>query len=132
MYGYDERGRLSRKTFPNGMETTCAYDIKGQLTELTHRDREGILDHYVYGYDLMGNKTSIEKQRRGLPEESGAYAYNAMNLLIQKTDVMNEETYAYDKRGNLSLILENGDIKNQYLYGVLNRLEQAVTGKGKR
>ena len=172
-YGYDEKGRLSRKTFPNGMETTYAYDIRGQLMELTHRDKEGILDRYVYGYDLMGNKTSIEKQRRGLPEESGAYAYrydamgrlagvskdgqtlrtyeydafgnrsllkegsretayiyNAMNQLIQKTDVMNEETYAYDKRGNLSLILENGDIKNQYLYGALDRLEQVVTGKG--
>ena len=172
-YGYDERGRLSRKTFPNGMETSYAYDIKGQLMELTHRDQEGILDRYVYGYDLMGNKTTIEKQRRGLPEESGAYAYrydamgrlagaskdgqplrtyeydafgnrsllreggretayvyNAMNQLIQKTDVMNEETYAYDKRGNLSLILENGDIRDRYLYGALNRLEQAVNGKG--
>ena len=172
-YGYDEKGRLSRKTFPNGMETTYAYDIRGQLMELTHRDKEGILDRYVYGYDLMGNKTSIEKQRRGLPEESGTYAYqydamgrlagvsrdgqplrtyeydafgnrsllreggretiyayNAMNQLIRKTDVMNEETYAYDKRGNLSLILENGDIKNRYLYGALNRLEQAVNGRG--
>ena len=59
----------------NGMETSYAYDIKGQLMELTHRDQEGILDRYVYGYDLMGNKTTIEKQRRGLPEESGAYAY---------------------------------------------------------
>ena len=149
------------------------YDIKGQLMELTHRDQEGVLDCYVYGYDLMGNKTTIEKQRRGLPEESGAYAYrydamgrlagvskdgqplrtyeydafgnrsllreggretayvyNAMNQLIQKTDVMNEETYAYDKRGNLSLILENGDIRDRYLYGALNRLEQAVNGKG--
>lgn len=172
-YEYNERGKLSRKIFPNGMETSYAYDIKGQLMELTHRDKEGILDRYVYGYDLTGNKTSIEKQRRGLPEESGAYAYeydamgrlagvskdgqslrtyeydafgnrsllkegsretayvyNAMNQLIQKTDVMNEETYAYDKRGNLSLILENGDIKDRYLYGALNRLEQAVNGKG--
>lgn len=40
MYGYDERGRLSRKTFPNGMETTCAYDIKGQLTEPEPYPRE--------------------------------------------------------------------------------------------
>ncbi len=155
------------------METSYAYDIKGQLIELTHRDQEGILDRYIYGYDLMGNKTSIEKQRRGLPEESGAYAYrydamgrlagvskdgqllrtceydafgnrsllkegnretayayNAMNQLIKKTDVMNEEAYAYDKRGNLSLILKNGDIKDRYLYGALNRLEQAVNGNG--
>ena len=33
-------------------------------------DRKGILDGYVYGYDLMGIKTSIEKQRRGLLKES--------------------------------------------------------------
>ncbi len=72
----------------------------------------------MYGYDAFGNRNLFKEGSR-----ETAYAYNAMNLLIQKTDVMNEETYAYDKRGNLSLILENGDIKNQYLYGVLNRLE---------
>ncbi len=44
------------------------------------------------------------------------------------TDV--EKTYTYDKRDNLSQITANGQIKNQYLYGALNRLEQAVNGKG--
>ena len=45
-YCYDEAGRLSRKTFPNGMETSYAYDMAGHLSELAHSDREGILDHY--------------------------------------------------------------------------------------
>ncbi len=172
-YTYDEVGRLAQKTFPNGMATSYIYNAEGHLSELIHSDREGILDRYAYRYDLMGNKTAIEKQRRGLQEESGSYTYeydalgrlsavarngenlrtyeydafgnrsilkeenlkteyvyNAMNQLIQKTDVMNEETYSYDKRGNLNSIMKNGDLRNQYTYGVLNRLEQAVNEKG--
>ena len=139
----------------------------------TYRGREGILDRYSYQYDLMGNKTAIEKQRRGLDEESElytygydalgrlntvtkngetlreyeydafgnrsllkeggretAYIYNTLNQLVSRADAVKEETYAYDKRGNLSLIMENGALKNRYTYGTLNRLEQAVNGKG--
>ena len=172
-YGYDEAGRLAWKRFPSGMETSYVYDMAGRLSELTHRDREGILDRYSYRYDLMGNKTAIEKQRRGLNEESGiytygydalgrlnevaknggtlrnyeydafgnrsllreggretAYIYNALNQLVSRADAVKEETYSYDKRGNLSLIMENGALKNRYTYGTLNRLEQAVNGKG--
>lgn len=172
-YGYDGAGRLTRKAFPGGMETTYAYDAAGHLSELIHRDREGILDRYSYRYDLLGNKTAIEKQRRGLPEESGLYAYgydalgrlstvakdgqelrsygydvfgnrtllregsaettytyNAMDQLVSKVDALGEETYAYDKRGNLDRILKNGALKDRYTYGALNRLEQAVRGDG--
>ena len=37
-----------------------------------HQDKEGILDRYTYLYDLLGNKTGITKERRGLTEESGS------------------------------------------------------------
>ena len=172
-YGYDEKGRLARKSFPNGMETTYAYNGAGLLSELLHRDKEGVLDRYCYRYDLTGNKTVIEKQRRGLPEESGLYAYgydalgrlnsvakdgqslrtyeydafgnrsllregsqetsyvyNALNQLVSRADAWQEETYTYDKRGNLSLITADGALKNRYTYGAINRLEQAVNGNG--
>ena len=172
-YGYDSAGRLAEKYFPNGLHTDYKYDSKGQIKELVHKDREGVLDKYIYQYDLLGNKTGIEKQRRGLEEESGSYlygydalgrlnevvkdgnalrgyqydafgnrtrlmeqgktttyAYNTMNQLLSRVDADVEETYAYDKRGNLSQIAANGQIKNQYLYGALNRLEQAINGKG--
>ena len=172
-YTYDEKGRLAQKTFPNGIQTHYTYNEEGRLAELTHTDRKGILDRYAYQYDLTGNKTAIQKQRRDLPQESGCYTYaydalgrlsavtkdgenlrtyaydafgnrsllregttqttytyNAMNQLISRADAMNEETYAYDKRGNLRLILQNGALKNHYVYGALNRLEQAVNAKG--
>ena len=74
-YGYDSFGRLKEKNFPNGMRTTYHYDRKDQLTELLHQDQEGILDRYTYLYDLLGNKTGITKERRGLERESGHYRY---------------------------------------------------------
>ena len=51
-------GRRSRT------ETSYIYNAAGYLAELTHRDRAGILDRYTYQYDLTGNKTAIEKQRK--------------------------------------------------------------------
>ena len=74
-YGYDPVGRLCEKQFPNGTKTTYRYDRKDQLTELVHQDQEGILDRYTYLYDLLGNKTGITKERRGLERESGQYRY---------------------------------------------------------
>lgn len=177
-YGYDAYGRLSEKQFPNGTGSTYHYDRKDQLTELVHRDKEGILDRYTYLYDLLGNKTGITRERRGLTGESGSYTYgydaldrlesirkdnvletqyrydafgnrtkkesgehqtsyqyNALNQLINQTDQnadgsVSREIYRYDRRGNLSQILKDGQVKNQYVYGAINRLEQAVNGSG--
>ena len=174
-YGYDPLGRLCEKQFPNGTKTTYAYDRKDQLTELVHRDQEGILDRYTYLYDLLGNKTGITKERRGLTEESGSYhyGYDALGRLseIQKDgqmqtrygydafgnrtwkeesgertsyqyNVINQmvsekhgellKAYSYDKRGNLTGIQENGAWKKQYVYGAINRLEEAVDAAGKQ
>lgn len=179
-YHYDDCGRLVEKNFPNGCNTAYRYNPQGLIESLIHTDREGILDAYSYQYDSMGNRTAIEKQRRGLPEESGfytygydplgrlsdvkkdgeslhtyrydafgnriymtqvnssgesqktTYTYNAANQLISRMDDVSEETYTYDRRGNLKLIMENGNLKNSYIYGALNRLEQAVNGNGEK
>jgi YD repeat-containing protein len=178
-YGYDQKGDLSYKKFPNGVETNYQHNYKGQITALVHKDPEGILDAYRYHYDHVGNKVSIEKQRRNLAEESGiysydydamgrlsqvkkddilksvydydsfgnriskleygvaggtqtiSYCYNALNQLIHKVDKnTGEETYNYDRRGNLSQVIRNGQIQNEYLYGAINRLEEASNHKG--
>ena len=68
------------------------------MTELVHRDKEGILDRYTYLYDLLGNKTGITKERRGLEQESGSY------------------TYGYDALGRLSEIQKDGKVQTQYGY----------------
>ena len=174
-YGYDSFGRLKEKNFPNGMRTTYHYDRKDQLTELLHQDQEGILDRYTYLYDLLGNKTGITKERRGLERESGqyrygydalgrlseiqkdgeiqyrygydafgnrtwkeesgeqtSYQYNALNQLVSERQGEIRKEYGYDKRGNLTAILENGAWKKRYVYGAMNRLEEAVDAAGKQ
>ena len=174
-YGYDPVGRLCEKQFPNGTKTTYRYDRKDQVTELVHRDKEGILDRYTYLYDLLGNKTGITKERRGLEQESGSYTYgydalgrlseiqkdgkvqtqygydafgnriwkeesrertsyqyNDLNQMVSERQGKIRKEYGYDKRGNLTSILENGTWKKQYVYGAINRLEEAVDAAGKQ
>ena len=174
-YGYDPLGRLCEKQFPNGTKTTYHYDRKDQLTELVHQDQEGILDRYTYLYDLLGNKTGMTKERRGLSEESGSYRYgydalgrlseiqkdgemqtrygydafgnrtwkeergeetsyqyNALNQLVSERQGKIRKEYGYDKRGNITAVLENGAWKKQYVYGAMNRLEEAVDAAGKQ
>ena len=174
-YGYDPVGRLCEKQFPNGTKTTYRYDRKDQVTELVHRDKEGILDRYTYLYDLLGNKTGITKERRGLEQESGSYTYgydalgrlseiqkdgkvqtqygydafgnriwkeesrertsyqyNDLNQMVSERQGEIRREYGYDKRGNLTGILENGAWKKQYVYGAINRLEEAVDAAGKQ
>ncbi len=166
---------MCEKQFPNGTKTTYRYDRKDQLTELVHQDKEGILDRYTYLYDLLGNKTGITKERRGLERESGqyrygydalgrlseiqkdgeiqtrygydafgnrtwkeesgeqtSYQYNALNQMVSERQGEIRKEYGYDKRGNLTAILENGAWKKQYVYGAMNRLEEAVDAAGKQ
>ena len=166
---------MCEKQFPNGTKTTYRYDRKDQLTELVHQDQEGILDRYTYLYDLLGNKTGIRKERRGLERESGQYRYgydalgrlseiqkdgeiqtrygydafgnrtwkeesgeqtfyqyNALNQMVSERQGEIRKEYGYDKRGNLTAVLENGTWKKQYVYGAMNRLEEAVDVAGKQ
>ena len=60
--------------------------------KLVYRDKENILDRYTYLYDLLGNKTGITKERRGLERESGQYRYG------------------YDALGRLSEIQKDGNV----------------------
>ena len=125
-YKYDSMGRIAEKLFPEGMCTRWLYDEKGQLTELVHEDRYGILDRYQYEYDLMGNKTAIIKERRGLKEESGRYeySYDGLSRLISVSkdkDAM--RCYEYDSFGNRSYLEDfRKGRETFYHYDTLNRL----------
>ena len=123
-YGYDENGKLREKNFPNGMQTSYQYDNTGRIQELIHTDKKGVLDSYRYTYDLLGNKTGIEKNRRGLAEESGnwTYAYDALGRLSEvKKDGELYTAYGYDAFGNR--IHESGRKgESFYTYNALNQL----------
>ena len=124
-------GRLCEKQFPNGTKTTYAYDKKDQLTELLHQDQDGILDRYTYLYDLLGNKTGITKERRGLEQESGSYTYgyDALGRLSEiKKDGQMQTRYGYDAFGNRTWKEESGE-RTSYQYNVINQMVSEKHGE---
>ncbi len=134
-YKYDEMGRISEKLFPEGIRTKWLYDAGGQLKELVHEDDRGVLDRYQYEYDLMGNKTAITKERRGLKEESGRYeyGYDSLSRIAEVSKDGNAiRAYAYDSFGNRSCLedLEKGR-NTSYHYDALNRLMFKEEGKAR-
>lgn len=123
-YSYDSNNRLSDKIFSSGVSTKYSYNDMGMLSELTHSDKDGVLDKYMYSYDKMVNKTGVEKYRRGLEEESGKYSftYDALSRLTEvQKDGVQTKTFAYDELGNRDTMTDNGN-KTKYTYNALNQL----------
>ncbi|MCL2146451.1 MAG: DUF6531 domain-containing protein [Synergistaceae bacterium] len=123
-YVYDQNSRLSDKIFSNGVRTQFSYNDTGLLSELTHSDREGVLDKYVYTYDSMMNKTCVEEFRRGMEEEGGKYQY-AYDELSRLTGVTKDNTpikkFGYDGYGNRDFAIDKG-VRTDYAYNPLNQL----------
>ncbi len=127
-YGYDQENRLIWKRNSGGYCTKWSYNDLGQISELVHEDSREIIDRYMYKYDYSGNKTSIFKERRGLPEESGSYSYfydNLGSLTKVEKDGILLRTYQYDSFGNRTEMKDyEQDLQNIYSYDLLNRLRE--------
>jgi len=116
-YQYTEDGLLAGKYYKNDLQTMYSYDENGLLKKLTHSYQNTVLEEYRYSYDLMGNKTEIQKERNAaiscilLPEEirnglrdtSGTYHFrydclNRLTAVVQNQHML--RTYEYDAFGN--------------------------------
>lgn len=155
-YEYDARGLLASMTHRDGEGILDAYsyqyDLAANKTGIT-KTRRGLPEesgNYYYGYDALGRLDRVEKDgevlrsyqydaygnRVSLIEKDVIqnYSYNALNQLISRVDITaegrTEEQFIYDKRGNLSQILLNGQMQNQYVYGPFNRIEWAMNAAG--
>ncbi len=114
----------------NGLYT-YSYDKLSRLVDV-HKDGKALRK---YTYDAFGNRLSFMNFEK---KTSNYYEYNDNNQLKHKIttedgiDLEHEYNYSYDKRGNLSQIVEDNVIKHQYLYGSLNRLERVIDQSGNR
>lgn len=152
-YEYDELGQLKRLTHWNKRdmwdEYQYNYDSLGNKTGIEkyrsgrkredgsyryHYDSLNRLHQVIkdgclmrsYEYDRFGNRTRLIEDKK-----TTGYTYNCLNQLISKADYLgdgnkSEETYCYDKRGNLIEVNKNGRLTNQYYFGALGRLERAM------
>mgnify|MGYP004474950945 CR=1 FL=1 len=136
-YRYDEAGRLTGKQFPGGSSTSYAYGNLGRVSEILHTGAD-FSEHYIYGYDILGNKTSAAKERTGIQADSGRYeySYDEMNRL---TGVMHDgqqlRSYNYDAFGNRRRKTEytqNGKLITTYGYNTKNQLTTENSENGIR
>lgn len=99
------------------------YDNNNRLTGV-YKDKDRLRK---FEYDAFGNRV---KKREG--NSDTYYYYNAMNQLLETGGAGGAERYQYDKRGNISQIIKNGEISNTYRYDETNRMVEACNIKGQR
>src|SRR5439155_1416045 len=56
---YDDAGRRTLLTLPNGVSTEYQYDTASRLTGLIYRNAAGTLGNLTYQYDPAGNRTGV-------------------------------------------------------------------------
>jgi RHS repeat-associated protein len=91
-------GRLTGRTFGNGLRESRAYDARGQL-----RTQQLGADTTTYHYDPAGNLLA-----RSLPDTDHGWDYDALDRVIRDRLDTRERTYAYDPNHNRASALVEG------------------------
>lgn len=96
-FTYDPAGRLTQRTYPNGIVSGYAYDPAGRLERLEHRKADSVLlGKFNYTYDPNGNKTAVT-------DSVGKYDYTYDKLdRLTKAVFPSGRTqeFTYDHAGN--------------------------------
>ena len=116
-------------------DRTFTYDAAGKLVSATETEDNYGTYIYTYEYDLMGNRTYMEKTLNGTVAEWHKYEYNESNQLVSEQLYNGKKTtslaYTYDADGNR--ITETGKVgtdkvNRTYEYSVENRLAAVHDG----
>lgn len=115
-YTYGAHDALESVSRPNGVITTYAYTVAGDLARLDHHTATQQLGFFQYAYNAEGLRT-------GRVTQAGAetYGYDAAHRLVQSVAPFEIETFAYDPVGNLLAIGNNAGLR-LYAYDTANRL----------
>ncbi|MEI8122542.1 MAG: RHS repeat-associated core domain-containing protein, partial [bacterium] len=135
-YTFDDAGRATKKTLPNGLETLYEYNDANWVTKITLRQGatpNTVLQSFQYGYNKVGNRTWVQYANGS----GDVYQYDGTDQLIGvKYGVSNPQdgcnlatgesravTYTYDALGNRSVMLDNLTLTN-YTVNNLNQYTQ--------
>lgn len=123
-YKYDDFGnQIHMDKFRNGNdidELNFEYDRLHRLTGV-----KGVDVERIYGYDSTGNR--VFQNNNG---ESTTYAYNSLNQLLEQKIGNEVKNFSYDMRGNLSSVLNNGEIEKTYNFDPRNLLTKVNSKLG--
>ena len=98
-----------------------AYDALSRLTDVLKDDK--LIKKFAY--DEFGNRSFMLDQ-----DIRTDYTYNPLNQLVQAKSTERRQDFAYDARGNLRQVGENGRLRNSYEFNPLNRLTRAANSDG--
>ena len=101
-----------------------SYDALNRLTEVS-RDESPLRK---YTYDAFGNRT-VKEDYSGQTVVQTAYRYNANNQLIGQISDEEEQTYAYDHRGNLISVSRGEEQFREFAFDAANRMHSAYEVK---
>lgn len=125
-FAYDALGnKISEKRIRKDMpEESGSFAFEyDQLNRLTGVSRDGVVLRR-YEYDAFGNRISLTEGN-----DVTQYRYNALDQLISsRSSRGTEETFRYDKRGNLIERMNSESGARRYSYNAANRIEAARTG----
>ena len=127
-YGYDLSGNIAKKTLPNGDQEVDGYDgLNRAGSQTTTTSGNAALCAFTYGYDLVGNVTSVgESYPGGLNNRTVTNGYDSINRLSTEAVTGSAPhvttTYAYDSANNRTSKAISGSATTTYTYNTLNQL----------
>jgi YD repeat-containing protein len=112
---YDNAGRMTNLTLPNGVSMTYGYDLASRLTSITYTKGSTNLGDVSYSYDAAGQRIGVTGAfaRTNFPAALTSATYNADNELTKWGSI----SLTYDANGN---ILSDGT--NTYSWDARNQL----------
>lgn len=117
---YDQRGPISKRTFPNGCETSYAYKTGGSiLTRVLNFCGSTVVSQFDYGYNQR-----FLRQEINTTQGTWNVRYDGADQIRSWSDPQgNEVSIAYDGAGNRRSMDVNGDVTS-YVVNSLNQYEQ--------
>jgi RHS repeat-associated protein len=114
-FAYDVKGQLTQVTDPNGNATTIAYTTAGLIASVTDAQSNAT----TFAYDARGNRTSSTDALGN----TTTFAYDATNRLTAITQPGNiTTTFGYDTRGRRTSVTDANSKTTSYQYDDADRL----------
>jgi uncharacterized protein RhaS with RHS repeats len=124
---YNERGQLVTVTRGNGITTTNSYKPASgnfRLSQALVKDGSSNLMGQAYGYDKVGNITSITDQ---VATDVQSFTYDPLNRLSTASGTLSAAAYdwryGYEESGNIDYVVKDGQTTD---YGYSAAQHQAV------
>ncbi len=147
-YIWDDAGRMTTATTPDGVTANYSYDQNGRLLQLLHVKGSSVVAGSRYTLAVNGQRTKVEEfdtqstQANLLatnPVRTTSYQYDGGNRLTQElvrdrsNTTVRMTDYQYDKVGNRSQKIEtiaSGTTTTIYTYDANDRLAQETKTVG--